>query len=114
MPESTTIVAYLIAGILFILSLAGLSAQESARRGNLFGIVGMAIAVAVTVLSQAMNYATLAVAVGIGGVIGVTLALRVQMTSMPELVAALHSFVGLAAVLVGFGSYLMPGAEGNR
>ena len=113
MPESLTIVAYLIAGILFILSLAGLSAQESSRRGNLFGIVGMLIAVAVTVLSQAMHYGTLAVAVGIGGIIGIILALRVQMTSMPELVAALHSFVGLAAVLVGFGSYLMPGPEGD-
>ena len=111
MPESLTIVAYLIAGILFILSLAGLSAQESARRGNLYGIAGMLLAVAVTVLSQGMHYGTLAIAVGIGGIIGVTLALRVQMTSMPELVAALHSFVGLAAVLVGFGSYLMPGAE---
>jgi len=113
MPESLSIVAYLIAGILFILSLAGLSTQESSRRGNWFGIVGMLIAVAVTVLSQAMNYGPLAIAIGIGGVIGITLALRVQMTSMPELVAALHSFVGLAAVLVGFGSYLMPGPEGQ-
>ncbi len=112
MPESLTLVAYLIAGILFILSLAGLSAQESARRGNILGIVGMLIAVAVTVLSQSMHYATLAIAVGIGGIIGTFLALRVQMTSMPELVAALHSFVGLAAVLVGFGSYLMPGPDG--
>ena len=113
MPESLTIVAYLIAGILFILSLAGLSAQESSRRGNLYGIVGMLLAVAVTVLSQAMHFGTLAIAVGIGGIIGIILALRVQMTSMPELVAALHSFVGLAAVLVGFGSYLMPGPEGD-
>jgi len=113
MPDSLSIVAYLTAGILFILSLAGLSNQESARRGNVFGIVGMVIAVAVAVLSQAMHYAPLAIAIGIGGVIGVTLALRVQMTSMPELVAALHSFVGLAAVLVGFGSYLMPGPDGT-
>jgi NAD(P) transhydrogenase subunit beta len=113
MPEGLTIVAYLIAGILFILSLAGLSAQESARRGNLYGIAGMLLAVAVTVLSQGMHYGMLAMAVGIGGIIGITLALRVQMTSMPELVAALHSFVGLSAVLVGFGSYLMPGTEGG-
>jgi NAD(P) transhydrogenase subunit beta len=113
MPESLSIVAYLIAGILFILSLAGLSAQESSRRGNLYGIIGMLLAVAVTVLSQGMHYGMLAVAVGVGGIIGVTLALRVQMTSMPELVAALHSFVGLSAVLVGFGSYLMPGTEGG-
>jgi NAD(P) transhydrogenase subunit beta len=113
MPEGLTTVAYLIAGVLFILSLAGLSAQESARRGNLFGIIGMLIAVSITILSQTMNYLWLAGAVGVGAVIGATLAARVQMTSMPELVAALHSFVGLAAVLVGFGSYLMPGQEGS-
>jgi H+-translocating NAD(P) transhydrogenase subunit beta len=113
MPESFAAVAYLIAGVLFILSLAGLSAQESARRGNGFGIVGMALAVAVTVFSQNMHYAWLAAAVGVGAMIGAILAARVQMTSMPELVAALHSFVGLAAVLVGFGSYLMPGPVGS-
>ena len=113
MPESLTTVAYLLAGVLFILSLAGLSAQESARRGNGFGIVGMALAIAVTVCSQSMHYAWLAGAVGVGGIIGAILAVRVQMTSMPELVAVLHSFVGLAAVLVGFGSYLMPGPQGS-
>lgn len=111
MPEGLTIVAYLIAGVLFILSLAGLSAQESARRGNLFGIVGMLVAVGVTILSHEMHYAWLGAAIVVGAIIGATLAARVQMTSMPELVAALHSFVGLAAVLVGFGSYLMPGPE---
>jgi H+-translocating NAD(P) transhydrogenase subunit beta len=111
MPEGFTIVIYLIAGILFILSLAGLSAQESAPRGNVLGIVGMVLAVSITIFSQRMNYAWLAGAVGVGALIGAMLAARVQMTSMPELVAALHSFVGLAAVLVGFGSYLMPGTE---
>jgi NAD(P) transhydrogenase subunit beta len=111
MPESLTTVAYIIAGVLFILSLGGLSAQESARRGNVFGIVGMLIAVSVTALSHVTNYAVMALAIGAGGLIGSTLAARVEMTSMPELVAILHSFVGLAAVLVGFGSYLMPGPE---
>jgi NAD(P) transhydrogenase subunit beta len=108
MPPSLTTVAYLIAGVLFILSLGGLSAQDSARRGNAFGIAGMALAVLVTAISGVSNYAVAAVSIGVGGLIGALLASRVAMTSMPELVAVLHSFVGLAAVLVGFGSYLGP------
>jgi NAD(P) transhydrogenase subunit beta len=111
MPERLTIVSYIIAGVLFILSLGGLSAQESARRGNVFGVVGMLIAVAITTLTHLTNVPLLVGAVGIGGLIGSVLALRVEMTSMPELVAILHSFVGLAAVLVGFGSYLLPPAD---
>ena len=110
MLENVAGFAYLAAGVLFILSLGGLSAQSSARRGNVFGIVGMCLAVVVTVLAHVESYGLLALAVGIGGLIGAALALKVGMTSMPELVAALHSFVGLAAVLVGFGSYLMPGS----
>jgi NAD(P) transhydrogenase subunit beta len=110
MPASLTTVAYLVAGVLFILSLSGLSAQDSARRGNWFGIIGMVLAVAVTAISGVTNYAVMALALGVGGVIGALLASRVAMTSMPELVAILHSFVGLAAVLVGFGSYLGPQA----
>jgi NAD(P) transhydrogenase subunit beta len=113
MLESLTTVAYLIAGVLFILSLGGLSAQASARRGNAFGIVGMALAVSVTALSHVSNYGVLALAVGVGGLLGAALALKVEMTSMPELVAVLHSFVGLAAVLVGFGTYLMAGPSGG-
>ncbi|HWA73355.1 MAG TPA: NAD(P)(+) transhydrogenase (Re/Si-specific) subunit beta [Polyangiaceae bacterium] len=109
MLENVAVVAYLAAGVLFILSLGGLSAQASARRGNAFGIVGMLLAVSVTALAHVQNYGVLALAVGIGGIIGAALALKVEMTSMPELVAILHSFVGLAAVLVGFGTYLMPG-----
>ena len=108
MPPSLTTVAYLIAGVLFILSLGGLSAQDSARRGNAFGIAGMGLAILVTAISGVSNYAVAAVSIGVGGLIGATLASRVEMTSMPELVAVLHSFVGLAAVLVGFGSYLGP------
>jgi NAD(P) transhydrogenase subunit beta len=110
MNESLSTVAYLIAGVLFILSLSGLSTQQTARRGNLYGMIGMLAALVVTAASNAerMNYGVLAIAVGVGGLIGALLALRVEMTSMPELVAVLHSFVGLAAVLVGFGTYLMP------
>src|SRR4029077_8917454 len=97
------LVAYLIAAVLFILALRGLSSQESARRGNVYGIVGMAIAIAAT-LSVTGDSTQPAVfgAVALGAVIGATMALRVGMTQMPEMVALLHSFVGMAAVLVGF------------
>jgi NAD(P) transhydrogenase subunit beta len=102
-------VAYLGAAVLFILALGGLSNQEKARRGNLFGIVGMTVAVTATVLSQvASSYWILAAGLVVGGTIGLLLALRVQMTQMPELVAVLHSLVGMAAVLVGFANYLNP------
>ena len=109
MPDSLTTTAYLIAGVLFILSLAGLSTQKTARRGNAFGIAGMLLALGVTALGHVTSFGALAVAVGVGSLIGTVLAMRVEMTSMPELVAVLHSFVGMAAVLVGVASYL--GAE---
>ncbi len=107
-------IAYLIAGVLFIRSLAGLSKQETASRGNVSGIVGMIVAVLVTALVWAFDHPDLPLtgvgllvgAIAIGGGIGAVLARRVEMTGMPELVAVLHSFVGLAAVLVGIGSYL--------
>ena len=103
MPETVVTVSYLIAGLLFIFSLGGLSAQESARRGNLFGIAGMAIAVVATMLGPGVtSYSVLLMMLAIGGAVGAALAARVQMTSMPQLVAILHSFVGAAAVLVGF------------
>jgi H+-translocating NAD(P) transhydrogenase subunit beta len=103
MPETVVTVAYLIAGILFIFSLGGLSAQESARRGNVFGIVGMALAILATTLGPGVtSYTVLIAMLVVGGAIGAALAARVQMTSMPQLVAILHSFVGAAAVLVGF------------
>ncbi len=101
--------AYLFASILFILSLGGLSSQESAKRGVLYGIVGMFIAIIATVLGadiEGQIYIILAIA--IASVIGLMFARKVEMTAMPQLVAILHSFVGLAAVLVGFGSYLDP------
>jgi NAD(P) transhydrogenase subunit beta len=117
------VVAYLSAGVLFIRSLAGLSKQETAAEGNELGMVGMAIAVAVALVTwilgehepnaaelhlRSTGLVMLASAIGVGFFIGAVLAKRVEMTGMPELVAILHSFVGLAAVLVGFSSYLHP------
>ena len=104
------VVSYIIATILFILALGGLSNQETARRGNWYGITGMAIALAATIwgiVTQA--YVELIVALLIGGTIGIIAARRVQMTQMPELVAILHSLVGAAAVAVGFANFMDPG-----
>jgi len=104
--------AYLGATVLFVLALGGLSNQETAPRGNLYGILGMSVALIATVLGQVTgNYWFLAGALGAGGLIGIVLARRVQMTQMPELVAILHSFVGLAAVLVGFANFMDPSVE---
>jgi NAD(P) transhydrogenase subunit beta len=107
MKTSLITIAYIAASALFILSLSGLSKQETARRGNLYGIIGMFIALAATVAAMDPGgWPVLGSVVIVGALIGAVLAARVQMTSMPELVAILHSFVGLAAVLVGFGTYL--------
>ncbi|HEX7836434.1 MAG TPA: NAD(P)(+) transhydrogenase (Re/Si-specific) subunit beta [Kofleriaceae bacterium] len=101
--------AYLAAGVLFILALRGLSSQETARRGNTYGIIGMAIAIAATLsLTAGTTHPLVAAAIAAAAVIGATMALRVGMTAMPEMVALLHSFVGLAAVLVGFSLQLKP------
>ncbi len=101
--------AYLGSMVLFILALGGLSNQETARRGNVYGIVGMAVALLTTYFAAVhANYAVLAGALVIGGAIGIVLARRVQMTQMPELVAILHSLVGLAAMLVGYANFLGP------
>ena len=105
-------VSYIAATVLFILALGGLSNQETARRGNWYGISGMAIALLATVLGVVtQNYVILMVALLIGGSIGIVLARRVQMTQMPELVAILHSLVGLAAVAVGYVSFMDHAAE---
>lgn len=107
--HSLVTMAYLVAGVLFILSLAGLSKQETASRGTWYGIVGMVIALCAAILSpEVTRYGVLAVAMVPAALIGGVLAARVQMTEMPQLVALLHSFVGAAAVLVGFASYLDP------
>ncbi len=109
--EGIVNVSYIIATILFILALGGLSNQETARRGNWYGIIGMAIALLATVASDNVtaNFEKLIVALLVGGSVGLLLARRVQMTQMPELVAILHSLVGLAAVAVGFANFMDPG-----
>ena len=120
--------AYLVASLLFILSLRGLSTQETARGGNRFGVIGMVVAVIMTALALLLPgdiaglqtppdwsaVGILAGALGIGCVVGALLASRVAMTSMPELVAVLHSFVGAAAVLVGIATYLEPAGARRR
>jgi NAD(P) transhydrogenase subunit beta len=106
---------YLVASVCFILALKGLSHPSTARRGNVFGIAGMAIAVIVTlalVYSNTGNVAMILAGIAIGGVIGAVIARRVQMTQMPELVAAFHSLVGLAAVLIAISAIHDPGAFG--
>jgi NAD(P) transhydrogenase subunit beta len=111
LQDSLMTVAYLVAGILFIMSLRGLSSQASAASGNTYGIVGMVIAIAATLCLATTDrlelsyFAYLAPALVISAAIGWMMAARVAMTAMPELVALLHSFVGLAAVLVGFATY---------
>ncbi|HHX8501302.1 Re/Si-specific NAD(P)(+) transhydrogenase subunit beta [Vibrio diabolicus] len=99
--------AYIVAALFFIMSLAGLSKQESARNGNYYGIAGMTVALIATIFSpDAQGFGWIIIAMAIGGAIGIFYAKKVEMTEMPELVAILHSFVGLAAVLVGYNSYL--------
>jgi NAD(P) transhydrogenase subunit beta len=111
MSNNLLTVAYIAASALFILSLGGLSDQETARKGNLYGILGMVIAVGATAFASVTGsgYGILVAAVVPGVVTGAIVASRVAMTSMPELVAILHSFVGAAAVLVGIANYLQPG-----
>jgi NAD(P) transhydrogenase subunit beta len=109
MSNNVVTVAYILASALFILSLSGLSHQETARRGNIFGITGMLVALFATALSHTVTgYGVLGTVILPGAMIGAIVASRVAMTSMPELVAMLHSFVGLAAVLVGIANYLNP------
>ena len=109
MAQGLISAVYIAASILFILSLGGLSHQESARQGNLFGMAGMTLAIGATLLAfTPTSYGLVLGVMAIGGAAGSTLAARVEMTAMPQLVAILHSFVGLAAVLVGFASFLEP------
>ncbi|HTN33194.1 MAG TPA: Re/Si-specific NAD(P)(+) transhydrogenase subunit beta [Marinobacter sp.] len=109
MSSGLVSVAYVVASVLFILSLGGLSRQESAGRGNLYGVAGMIIALVATMMNVSEGgLATTIIAVLVGGSIGIAIANKVEMTQMPQLVALLHSFVGLAAVLVGFTGFLDP------
>ena len=125
---SWALIAYLVSGVLFILSLRGLSSPATSRRGNRMGMFGMTLAVATTLITQApiplghwwprptsadlITLVKIIAAIGLGAVIGLTTARRIQMTAMPQLVAAFHSLVGLAAVLVGWAAYLNPAAFG--
>ncbi|HET9458536.1 MAG TPA: NAD(P)(+) transhydrogenase (Re/Si-specific) subunit beta, partial [Sphingomicrobium sp.] len=112
-PPAWVLIAYLVAGVCFILALRGLSSPESSRRGNLTGMAGMGIAVATTLAIH--DIASLGEIVGamlIGGGIGLVTARKIQMTAMPQLVAAFHSLVGMAAVLVGAAAFLNPDAYG--
>jgi NAD(P) transhydrogenase subunit beta len=111
MSQGLVTASYIGATILFILALGGLSNQETSRRGNLYGMIGMVIALVATILGVTGNIEILLVAMLIGGTIGLILAKRIQMTQMPELVASLHSLVGLAAVMVGFASFMDPDAH---
>jgi NAD(P) transhydrogenase subunit beta len=105
--------AYLIAGVLFILALRGLSSPESSRRGNRLGMIGMAIAVVTTlVMHDIASLPEIVIAIVVGGAIGLLTARRIAMTAMPQLVAAFHSLVGLAAVLVAAAAFLNPAAFG--
>lgn len=116
MSESMSTVAYIGAIILFILSLGGLSSPESSRRGNLYGMLGMTLAVVATMFGprvSADGFTWIIIAMVIGGSIGMFAARKVKMTQMPELVALMHSLVGLAACLVGFASYIDPTASAN-
>jgi NAD(P) transhydrogenase subunit beta len=114
MNANLAAVLYLVAGVLFILSLRGLSSPASSRQGNFFGMIGMAIAVATTLASHppadGMAWLLVVLGIAIGGSIGAVIARRVPMTSMPELVAAFHSLVGMAAVLVAAGAFYAPEA----
>jgi len=114
MSANLAALLYLVAGVLFILALRGLSSPDSSRRGNLFGMVGMTIAVLTTLAAHppasATSWALVIGGIAIGGAIGAVIARKVPMTSMPELVAAFHSLVGMAAVLVAAGAYYAPAA----
>ncbi|HIC80079.1 MAG TPA: NAD synthetase, partial [Kiloniellaceae bacterium] len=105
--DNAQALAYLVSAVLFILALKGLTHPSTARRGNYYGMIGMAIAIGATLLgNEVQSYGFIVAGVVVGGVIGAVLAARIQMTDMPQLVAALHSFVGMAAVLVAIGTFL--------
>src|SRR5262245_11183283 len=114
MNTDLVVLLYLVAGVLFILALRGLSSPETSRRGNLFGMVGMAIAIATTLASHPPAgfgaWALVIAGMAIGGGVGAVIARRVPMTAMPELVAAFHSLVGMAAVLVAAAALYAPAA----
>jgi len=116
MSANLASVLYLVSGVLFILALRGLSHPTTSRQGNLYGMVGMGIAILTTLMVQPPagfgGWALVILGLGIGGGVGAVIAKRVPMTAMPQLVAAFHSLVGLAAVLVAAGALYAPQAFG--
>jgi len=113
LPLGATLAAYIVAGIFFILTLRGLSSPESARRGNQFGVAGMAIAIGTTLLSPVVHdYNWILGGILLGGVVGYVIAKKIEMTALPQLVAAFHSLVGLAAVCVAMGAFFAPESYG--
>ena len=113
MTENFAAFAYLISSVLFIMALRGLSSPETARSGNIFGIVGMVIAVATTLATPGVvSYWMILLGILVGGAIGTFIAWKIEMTSLPELVAAFHSLVGLAAVCVAAAAFFEPAAYG--
>ncbi len=105
--------AYLIASVLFILALRGLSSPETARQGNIFGIVGMVIAIATTLAdTSVVSFDLIVLGIVIGGAAGTIIARKIEMTALPQLVAAFHSLVGLAAVFVAMAAFYNPEAHG--
>ena len=113
MGVGATLAAYLVAAVFFILTLRGLSSPETARRGNTYGMIGMAIAILVTLTSPVVqSYGWILIAIAIGGSVGTIIAKKIEMTSLPELVAAFHSLVGMAAVLVAVAALWSPEAYG--
>src|ERR1700729_133514 len=115
MSASLTALAYLVAAVLFVLALRGLSHPETSRQGNRFGMIGMAVAVIATLLHHGMSaggYGLIVVGIAIGGTIGAFVARKIQMTALPQLVAAFHSLVGLAAVFVAASALNAPEAFG--
>ena len=115
MSPSLASLAYLVSAVLFVLALRGLSNPTTSRQGNMFGMVGMGIAIGATLLQRGMSgsgFAIIVLAIAIGGGIGITVARRIQMTALPQLVAAFHSLVGLAAVFVAAAALNAPAAFG--
>ena len=113
MEHNYSILAYLISGVFFILALRGLSSPETARRGNIYGISGMIIAIITTLLFPGIeSYALIVLDILIGGAIGISIALKIEMTALPQLIAAFHSLVGLAAVMVAGAAFHNPSAYG--
>ena len=111
--ESYFVLLYLVAAVCFIMALRGLSSPETARSGNLFGIAGMVIAIGTTLaLAQVVSYTLIGIGILVGGAIGTVIALRIRMTALPQLVAAFHSLVGLAAVFVAAAAFFNPDAYG--